>query len=313
MANKKSQHATKRNNPLHKTHHHKHKSHHTLLETTLAARHLALQEVLADGNCLFRALAHQLTRNEQRHADVRHSVVEHMASHKEEFAPFLTFGEGEQEDDATFEDYVERMRRDGEWGGQPELLAAVQALRVDIVVHQSPLPSYKLESSAPDATTIHISYHDGEHYNSVVPVGDTGGTTEVRGLDAPLPLTPGERRARAACAFASEEAVRAALDECGGDVDSATGYLQALRLGESPNVVSELAQCDVEVVPAHAADVVQQGEPEEVVPESRLEQARLRKTKKKAEKQARAHARRRQPLPCDAAAGARSGDNVIAL
>ena len=38
------------------------------------------------------------------------------------------------------------MRREGEWAGQPELLAAAQALRVDIVVHQYDAPNYRIEA-----------------------------------------------------------------------------------------------------------------------------------------------------------------------
>ena len=74
---------------------------------------------------------------------------------------------------------MERMKTDGEWAGQVELIAAAQALRVNIVVHQHEHPSYRIEC-APDAAgggskakpaapprEIHVSYHDGEHYNSV--------------------------------------------------------------------------------------------------------------------------------------------------
>ena len=50
-----------------------------------------------------------------------------MEEHEDDFAPFLTFGEGDEEDDANYEAYLCRMRQDGEWAGQPELLAAAQA------------------------------------------------------------------------------------------------------------------------------------------------------------------------------------------
>eukprot|EP00967_Tisochrysis_lutea_P052447 scaffold65019_cov25-Tisochrysis_lutea.AAC.2 len=36
---------------------------------------------------------------------------------------------GDEEEDEDFEAYATRMRRDGEWAGQPELLAAVQVSR----------------------------------------------------------------------------------------------------------------------------------------------------------------------------------------
>lgn len=95
-----------------------------------------LYEVEADGNCFFRSLADQLQGAQHAHPTYRQRVLSYMESHEETFVPFLTFGEGDEEDDADYEAYVERMRRDGEWAGQPELLAAAHALKVDLIVHQ---------------------------------------------------------------------------------------------------------------------------------------------------------------------------------
>ena len=83
----------------------------------------------------------------------------------------MSFGEAEEEDDEDYESYVGRMGTDGEWAGQVELIAAAQALRVNIVVHQMEHPSYRIEyrgaSKGQPPRDIHVSYHDGEHYNSV--------------------------------------------------------------------------------------------------------------------------------------------------
>lgn len=103
--------------------------------------------------------------------------MEYVEAHEEEYSPFMSFGESEEEEDKDFAAYVERLKSDGEWAGQVELIAAAHALRVHIVVHQMEHPSYRIEcqggssggSSAP--RQIHLSYHDGEHYNSVRPLG----------------------------------------------------------------------------------------------------------------------------------------------
>ena len=47
----------------------------------------------------------------------------------------------------------------------------VQALKVDITVHQHELPTYRIECGRKGARAIRISYHDGEHYNSVRALG----------------------------------------------------------------------------------------------------------------------------------------------
>ena len=134
--------------------------------------------------------------------------------------------------DKDFDAYVERLKTDGEWAGQVELIAAAQvtspktsarvrsdaaqstpppppplhpslysaarlqsreharwqALGVHIVVHQYEHPSYRIECRAdasgngrakagatkPPPRDIHLSYHDGEHYNSVHPLNGRG-------------------------------------------------------------------------------------------------------------------------------------------
>ncbi|KAL1511083.1 hypothetical protein AB1Y20_005906 [Prymnesium parvum] len=130
----------------------------------------ALHPVARDGNCFFRSLADQLDSQQQRYDDYRQRVVAYMEAHEDDYAPFLTFGEGDEEDDRDFHEYTARMRRDGEWAGQPELLAAARALDVDIVVHQHEMPSYRLSCGKAHARCIHLSYHNGEHYNSVHPL-----------------------------------------------------------------------------------------------------------------------------------------------
>ena len=134
-----------------------------------------LKEVGRDGNCFFRSIADQLNGREHGYDDYRQKVMDYVESHEDDFAPFMSFGESEEEEDKDFEAYVARLRTDGEWAGQVELIAAAQALSVHIVVHQLEHPSYRIESqqaaAAAAAGDIHLSYHDGEHYNSVRPLG----------------------------------------------------------------------------------------------------------------------------------------------
>ncbi|CAM9829515.1 unnamed protein product, partial [Phaeothamnion confervicola] len=83
--------------------------------------------IVGDGNCLFRALADQITGRQSDHTEIRAKVVGYIEEQRELFEAFM-------EDDEPFGDYVERMRGGGEWGGHQELYAAAQHFGVHIIV-----------------------------------------------------------------------------------------------------------------------------------------------------------------------------------
>lgn len=65
------------------------------------------------------------------------------------------------------------MRRDSVWGGQLEIQALSMKYQFNIIVHQVDNPIMAFSNfdwgSVP---TLHISYHMGEHYNSVRLIDD---------------------------------------------------------------------------------------------------------------------------------------------
>lgn len=189
-----------------------------------------LREVERDGNCFFRSLADQLENQQHAHDKYRQHVVAYMEAHEDDFAPFLTFGEGDEEDDKDFEEYTSRMRRDGEWAGQPELLAASQALGVHIVVHQLDAPGYKISSERPGAPCIHVSYHDGEHYNSVHPLESKRRVRDDEVVELAV------KALLAATGSVDAAAAREAISIHGADVDGAIAmieeHLRSAELGE---------------------------------------------------------------------------------
>merc|ERR1712003_359669 len=67
----------------------------------------------------------------------------------------------------SFDAYVQRMRHPGRWGSQLELMALCQRHNLNAIVHQNQQPAYEMGSAARDARCIQLSYHDGEHYNSI--------------------------------------------------------------------------------------------------------------------------------------------------
>eukprot|EP00435_Cladocopium_sp_Y103_P022916 s2919_g5.t1 len=118
------------------------------------------------GNCLFRSVADQLCGDANEHQSYRDKCCEHMLDHAEEFSLFYVADDFESSCDS-FESYVYKMRRPGTWGSQLELMALCQSYGVNAIVHQSGLPSYEMVFSPQESPCMQISYHDGEHFNSV--------------------------------------------------------------------------------------------------------------------------------------------------
>ena len=73
----------------------------------LAAAGLRVNEVDADGNCLFRALADQVEGSAKHHGKYRDEIVAFMRRDEERFKWFV-------EDDEDWGDYLARLGRDGE-------------------------------------------------------------------------------------------------------------------------------------------------------------------------------------------------------
>ncbi|CAN0126375.1 unnamed protein product [Scytosiphon promiscuus] len=186
-----------------------------------------------DGNCLFRSLADQLDGRPQDHSSVRSKVMDHLEKNREVFEPYV-------EDDESFDDYLARMRRDAEWGGNQELVAASQLYRANVVVHQFKAPRFFIPCEKA-VLTIHLSYHGEHHYNSVRAIGDEGngralpitlqtptssrGSSRVEGS----PWPEEEAAVARSCPWATPPNITAALESTGGRGEDAIELLIAAR------------------------------------------------------------------------------------
>ncbi|ESW27900.1 hypothetical protein PHAVU_003G242000 [Phaseolus vulgaris] len=129
--------------------------------TQLDALGLRIVEVTADGNCFFRAIADQLEGNEEEHKKYRSMVVKHILDNREMFEPFI-------EDEVPFDEYCQSMENDGTWAGHMELQAASLVTRSNICIHKNMSPRWYIRNfDDRGVRMVHLSYHDGEHYNSV--------------------------------------------------------------------------------------------------------------------------------------------------
>lgn len=163
------------------------------LRTQLDALGLKIIQVTADGNCFFRALADQLEGNEDEHGKYRSMVVQYIVNNRETFEPFI-------EDDVSFDEYCRNMGKDYTWAGHMELQAASLVTRSNICIHRNMSPRWYIKNfDKPGARMVHLSYHDGEHYNSVRIKEDTcSGPARPIIIEADADLPPSSDQAKAA-------------------------------------------------------------------------------------------------------------------
>mmetsp|Transcript_682 Transcript_682/g.1678 ORF Transcript_682/g.1678 Transcript_682/m.1678 type:complete len:279 (+) Transcript_682:31-867(+) len=171
------------------------------IEDYLLRNQLVRFEMKADGNCLFRSIAHQLKNNKFTHQspsidhrNVRMDTVAYIEAHLHDFVGFIAV-EGEKRnihdnDDerlaAMLAGTCQRFRRSGVWEGLAEDLlvhAASMFYNLQIIIHEPtisesnryPLIIEPLQSSSSAATSsvetraIHLLRATSEHYDSVLP------------------------------------------------------------------------------------------------------------------------------------------------
>lgn len=115
---------------------------------------LVLRDVRGDGNCLFRALSDQLHGDETHYRDLRAQTVQFIRLHRAFFEPFR---ESEDEDE-TFDEYVEAMEQDGCYVGNWALVAFARLRNVSIAIHQLEQPVWYMHPEGLASQTLHVAY-----------------------------------------------------------------------------------------------------------------------------------------------------------
>ena len=85
-----------------------------------------IHRVAPDGNCLFRALAHQAFGDQTRHTQMRKVLVMFISDNLQRYK-FLYMGRRNG-----FEEHVDMMSKDGIWDTQLEMQAATDCLGVPV-------------------------------------------------------------------------------------------------------------------------------------------------------------------------------------
>lgn len=154
---------------------------HEAIKQFLADYGLVIYDVSPDGDCLYSAVAHQLSlvsATQFKSEDIRQMAASYMRTHKDVFLPFLIGDDGEALHEIEFDEYctkVEKSCKDGGvWGGEAELRAIACALGRRIEVFQSGRRvltfGEEFRHKKPLIITFHqYAYNLGQHYNSTAP------------------------------------------------------------------------------------------------------------------------------------------------
>ena len=128
---------------------------------------LILFEIGEDGNCLFRAMSHQLYGTQEYHQLIRKRCCDYIELEKNYYKEYIANKEGS----ATLTAYIRKMRKDGVWGGNIELMALTELYRKTIeVYHSGPQPDhvfgdeYNLDEKE---EPIRLHFRGRNHYESL--------------------------------------------------------------------------------------------------------------------------------------------------
>ncbi|PXF44633.1 OTU domain-containing protein 5 [Gracilariopsis chorda] len=218
----------------------------------LAARGLRIIEMRPDGNCLFRALAHAVWNDAEKHTALRAAVMQYLLQERDYFSQFVA------ED---FVRYVRRKKRDGTHGNHLELQAAAELFGRPIEVYAySSTPATVIEAwgSAAAADTsstsepIRLSFHRRSHYNALEP---------FNGLD---------KSAKRAAAEAAEQLAWRTAADAHATEDEIERAVMALSLVEASRAehVAGSASSSTAAVPSSVLALINSGYSEESASEA---------------------------------------------
>lgn len=134
------------------------------LSEQLQKDHKELQKIASDGNCLFRAISHQIRGNETAHRQLRADACSYIREHPDQFKDF--FEEGE-----TIENYVYRMSQDMQWGDNYAISALAMKYKYKFIIYESYQKKKDICFTKEPSFVIYLAYLNKRHYNSVVDKG----------------------------------------------------------------------------------------------------------------------------------------------
>lgn len=140
---------------------------------------LQVQEIPADGHCLYRSLAHQMQLDGQSRISFQHcrrDAAAYIRANPSDFLPYLAADTGDASEQS-LDKYCGTIEASSEWGGQLEITALAHFHKRCIAVHNADAPVLLTgEDYDANGPRLQLAYHRhyyelGEHYNSLVPAG----------------------------------------------------------------------------------------------------------------------------------------------
>lgn len=147
------------------------------INAKLKEKGLQILLIPSDGDCLFKAIAHQFKSTRQKEFSVdslRKRAANYIRQNKDDFMPFMTNPDTcEMLTSEEFDEYCSKIENSKVWGGQLEIRAMSKSLKCPISVIQATGPGSIDQGAEYDGPPLVITYHRhmyglGEHYNSTV-------------------------------------------------------------------------------------------------------------------------------------------------
>ena len=156
------------------------------IQEKLRLRGLQVKDVKSDGNCMYYAVADQLSRNlsiSKTWHELREKICDYMLENPDNFQPYITTADGDLIDSDKYQEYCEKIRDTLVWGGQLELKALADVLGVLIEVVQNEGSELVIGNETDGKAKLIVTYHRhmfgaGEHYNSTEPYVSTDDSEE---------------------------------------------------------------------------------------------------------------------------------------
>ena len=141
----------------------------SLFENRLKRHGLTALEVGGGGNCLFRAIAHQLYNDPNRQLEIRTTGVQYLQNNPERFIESAVI------DNMSWLEYITRMSRDGTWGDHIIMQSIAEAMNLSINVVESSSNFTELTvvepvNRSPESRTVYIGHIGEMHYVSTKPL-----------------------------------------------------------------------------------------------------------------------------------------------
>ena len=124
---------------------------------------MKLVNVCGDGNCFFRAIAHQLYGDESQHQKVREEAVQEVIKNSNRYSNFVA---------GSFDKYVSNLSTDREWADNAAIQATSNAFRISIEIlnDSERIPSYTIlpfhEDYVASPQHVVVGYIGNVHYVS---------------------------------------------------------------------------------------------------------------------------------------------------